>query len=340
MRQYFMRAGRASRVYEVFLGVTHIERKKRPVFSAAVPDSRSEVTSICFKQEACVLPADYESQSAVRRRLAALQRKPLRVHMAVMLGATLAAGIGASKLLLVLGLDDVLWRYPLIVLVSYGVFFAVVKLWLILFAGAKLALFDPTGIVDGLPSGSGGGGGSAGGLGGGTFGGGSFGGGGVSAGFQPVALPVVDPPPADLPLPAPSLTGGGGGGAGSGGGSGSGSGGSLLDGLGSLDDDSGLLLVVIALVALLVAVFGAGALLIWHAPAILGEAAFNTLLAAGLYRRAHAIGRPGWAGSVFRATRWPFAGVLVVSAAAGWVMHRFVPEAHRVADVVRLVLER
>ncbi len=86
---------------------------------------------------------------------------PLRLHMAVMLGATLAAGIAASKLLLVLALDDVLWRYPLIVVLSYAVFFAVVKLWLVVFAGAGLALSDPTGVVDGLPWPSGGGVGDA-----------------------------------------------------------------------------------------------------------------------------------------------------------------------------------
>jgi hypothetical protein len=42
---------------------------------------------------------------------------------------------------------------------------------------------------------------------------------------------------------------------------------------------------------------------------------------------------PDWMGSVLRATWGPFAVVLAISVAAGWVLHVYYPEVGRIAEL-------
>ena len=88
-----------------------------------------------------------------------------------------------------------------------------------------------------------------------------------------------------------------------------------------------------ALGVLLAVVFGAGIFLIYSAPAILSEAAFEFLLAGSLVKRSKKMDDPDWMGSVLRATCVPFAVVLVISIAMGWVLHEYYPEAARISDL-------
>jgi len=55
----------------------------------------------------------------------------LRFHMALILIATGLSGLAVSKLLLLVDLDNIVIRYPLAVLLSYGMFFLFIKLWLV-----------------------------------------------------------------------------------------------------------------------------------------------------------------------------------------------------------------
>ena len=92
--------------------------------------------------------------------------------------------------------------------------------------------------------------------------------------------------------------------------------------------------VVVVLAALVFALVAAGLYVIWAAPVILAEAAFEAALAAALARSAKRIDRPGWAGKVWRATALPFVVVLLIAALAGATAQSYCPEATRLREVV------
>jgi hypothetical protein len=97
--------------------------------------------------------------------------------------------------------------------------------------------------------------------------------------------------------------------------------------------DEGIVLIALAL--LLLAIFGAGAYLVYAAPEILSEAAFQALLAAGLIKASKKMDRPGWMGSVLKATWVPFVIVLVMTGILGWVAQTHYPHATRLADIFK-----
>lgn len=98
------------------------------------------------------------------------------------------------------------------------------------------------------------------------------------------------------------------------------------------DDLTGCLLLLF-----LAALFVTGGFLIYAAPAILGEAVFEVLLAAALARRARKLAAGGWSGSVFRATVWIFLAVLAFSVTLGWYAQKSCPEARRIRDAINCV---
>lgn len=55
----------------------------------------------------------------------------LRFHMSLILTATALSGLLVTKILLLLNVKEMLVRYPLAVVFSYLVFFALVKIWLL-----------------------------------------------------------------------------------------------------------------------------------------------------------------------------------------------------------------
>jgi hypothetical protein len=85
-----------------------------------------------------------------------------------------------------------------------------------------------------------------------------------------------------------------------------------------LDDDEGMVLVILGL--LVVVVCGGGAYLIVQAPEILSEAAFQAALSAGLVKSAKPMMKPDWMGSVLRKTWLPFVLFFAASVGAGWAI--------------------
>ncbi len=77
--------------------------------------------------------------------------------------------------------------------------------------------------------------------------------------------------------------------------------------------DEGAGFVLIPLMIVLALVFGAAILLIYEAPIILTEAAFEFLLAGVLIRQAKTIDDPNWVGSIFKSTWMPFSFTMAPS---------------------------
>ena len=236
--------------------------------------------------------------------------------MTLILLATSMAGVLASKGMFVVGLHNVAIRYPVTVLCAYLVFFGVIKAWLWLMTNAPTSSSQETdagvlnNIVIPLPSG-----GSA----QPSFSGkgGAFDGGGASDDFGDT--PAVALPDKEGAIGVGAVAG------------------NVVDGVTS-EKDGLILMAVLALLALLLfSVLGAGIFLIYQAPAILGEAAFNAVLAASLAHSSHKMHQPDWMGSIFKATWKPFAIVLALSIAAGLTMHHYLPSASRIIDVIHMV---
>lgn len=269
--------------------------------------------------------------TTIKRRLAEkIERSYLvRFHMLLMLSATVLSGAIFSKLLLLFGVSRMPVRYGIAIILSYMLFFLFVKLWLLYIGvGRSAGLIedknnsssDWTDLVpsplDAAPS-----------LGEKSsfidFGGGSSGGGGASGSFADsttsMEAPIeVGPNPADL-------------GASDGAGEGIGSAaGEALD----VGDEFGLgLIAVIILAALILFVFIAGGYLIWFAPTILSEAAFEVLLVTSLAGKVRQAERTGWETTVFKATWWIFLILLIVSIAFGIIAQQVIPNAVTAGDL-------
>jgi|SRR5579872_717184 len=246
-----------------------------------------------------------------KRLAAALQHRYfLRLHMTAILAATILVGLGLTRLLFGLGVIFAV-RYAIAVLGAYAAFVGFVKLW--------LAYISARGGSDWLNSVNFSGGGSSSSSSsssssGSSFGsgGGKFGGGGASGNWDetaPKAAMIAAPPPAKS----------------SGGSKSSSSGGS---------DDLGELVLVFLIVALVVAIIASFAWLVWAAPGILGETAFNAALAGVLTPHAHKAAHGNWIGSVLKKTAIPFVLIFALAIAAGaWAQH-VCPQAHRLADAL------
>jgi hypothetical protein len=237
--------------------------------------------------------------------------------MFIILLATTLSGILFSKLLLVLDVADFRIRYPLIVALSYLVFFACIRLWLSFLFSIRKSKSSVTDWIN-LPD-------SFGGRMKDAFqsfrgGGGRFGGAGASGTFdapQQTALATVALPQAPPPISGgtPKVIGN-----------------TIGKAVGSLADDD-IIVVVIALVALIVTILISAFILLYGAPAILSEAVFNGVLAASLIKRTRAISEKAWAESVFKASWKPFALTISVAFIAGLILHNYFPHAIRLADI-------
>lgn len=254
------------------------------------------------------------------------RRHSLRFHMSLILLATVCSGFLATRTMLALHLENVLLRYPLAVLCAYLVFFVSVKLWLRYIAPAPAtqnAHNNSPDVGDLLPDmpiscpsdGSmpfhGGGGG--------------FDGGGATDSFGDVGNAVAD-------SGADSLSGG----IDTGGGIGDAVGdvvGGVAEGLG---DEGGVVVVVVMAVfaAIMAVVIGTGVYLIYEAPFILSEAAFEFILAASLVRGSKRIDSDDWMGSVFKTTCIPFGVTLALATLAGYLMHRYFPDVTRISELL------
>lgn len=249
------------------------------------------------------------------------ERYLVRIHMTLLLLGVSVSGLLASKILLEFGLRSMLVRYLIAVCIAYAVFFFLMRIWL-WYVGASskddppfpdLDMVDVIDLgqisVDAVQGSAGMGEAPGVGLSGTA---GDFGGGGATDMWGNASTASV----------RSSVTPSGGGGS-------SGKSGGWDFDLG----DEGIVLVVLGL--LLLVIFGAGAYLVYAAPEILTEAAFQALLAAGLIKASRKMTRRGWIGSVLRATCIPFLVVLLMTGIFGWVAQKHYPNASRLADIFK-----
>jgi hypothetical protein len=263
-----------------------------------------------------------------------LARFYLRFHISLILLWSFSAGLLTTKAMLWAGVHSMLWRYPVTLLVSYGAFFLGVRIWLA-YVGADP--FGPGGrsgssLVDGAGNSSGfnlgfwGGGGSGSGSGTGIQGGGGdFGGGGASGSFASDTGSITDAA-ADVgasPVPTTSWFSGGGGGSG---------GGIDLD----LGDDGWLVVLLLVLVAaLLSSAFGAVIYLVYSAPTIMAEVAFQAMLAGGMVKSSQRWRDASWETSLFKSTWIPFTIVFVLALGTAVLAAKLFPAADSLPEVIR-----
>jgi hypothetical protein len=221
----------------------------------------------------------------------------VRCDMSLILIVVIASGVGASKLMLELGVHSLQVRYPLALLVSFLAFLLLIRVWI------WYVFCRPLGGVDlgDLPGPYGGGSGEVQFAG---FRGGDSGGGGASDSWS------------DGGDSTPSPSAGG-----------SGNGSFDID----LGDDWAILLVLAAVV---LAIVCAGGYLIYVAPHILPEAAWQASLGAGLARIAKPTEKGNWMRVVLRASVLPFLVVLALVMGLAHVANSHCPQAVKLAEAL------
>lgn len=266
----------------------------------------------------------------------------VRFHMTLILGAVCFSGAITSKLLLMLGVRLMPIRYLLAVCIAYAIFFLMMRLWLYYIGISPRARntisqsnnrrsSSSSSIGDGItgdgitfdlsPSDSGSGGSSWSG-----FGGGSSGGGGASDSWGETSEVAWLSPSSPSPASGSNSY--------QWGSATSGKSGSSFDF--DLGDDGCLAIVVLfLLIALVLGIFGAGAYLIYQAPAIFAETAFQAALASGLIKASKGMDAADWKGSVFKATWLPFVIVVVLALAFSIAAHRYCPKATKATEIFK-----
>lgn len=246
----------------------------------------------------------------------------LRFHMSLILIGTALVGLLASKLLLLSHVTSMVIRYPLAVVISYLAFFGFIKLWLsYITSHADSSSPDAGDVLDGITSvpdfssapvpsvGSFDGGG-----------GGLGGGGGVTGSFEVAGTDAAHSSVSsifDSVMPGE--------------GAGNAAGNVAGDAASGIAEEGGFVLIVLGI--LLAIVFGAALYMIYSAPYILSEAAFEFVLSAGLIRSMKKIDDVEWKGSILRTTWMPFIVVLLLALIAAAVLHAQYPEAHKLWEI-------
>ncbi len=241
-----------------------------------------------------------------------------RLQMSLIVACTGATGFVVSFLLLHVGLRRLWLRYAVAVLLAYGIFLLLVRLWLAL----QRRRLSVSSAGDGLnvdfgdiQIGGGGGSGSTGFSGG----GGSFGGGGASAVFEDAGNAPAQALASAASSPSSS-------------GSSFGSGFSF-----DLDLDGDEPVVVVVVIAVVGACVAASVYVIVAAPALFAEVLVDGTLTAGLYRHVRGLDEESWLEAAVKKTWIPFAVVVAFFVTAAVVFHHIAPEALSIGDVVHHV---
>lgn len=240
---------------------------------------------------------------SLRRRL---QRKSYpRLHASLILLLTGLTGFLVSFALLRLGLTAMWLRYPVAILVAYGMFLILLRVWLSLNRPRDWYLdkvVDTTlevvssdsNVVSGPDFG----------------GGGDFAGGGAGGSWQTVSTVTSTKSSVSTFTTAKS----------------SGSSGFSFDV--DLEDAWVLVLVVVALAAaLIVALY-----VVYIAPLLLAEILLDGVLLAGLYKRVKTIEHRHWLRGALRRTAIPAGLVVVFFIIAGFAMQKVAPEASSIGE--------
>lgn len=229
----------------------------------------------------------------------------IRFHMSIILTATILVGLLSTKILSAANVESVVLRYPTVVIISYFAFFFFIRLWLMYIKYRDKIIENAADLID-VP-----------------FdaqssqpgfsrqdsiecGSGEFGGAGASGSFE---------------IP---------------------SGGVLQEGSSSIAEAAGETsasileegaVILIPLMLIFALIFGAGIFLIYEAPLILTEAAFEFVLAGALFKKAKEIDNPDWIGSVFKNTWVPFALTLLLSVMGALLLSHMFPEATNLSEI-------
>lgn len=245
---------------------------------------------------------------SLKRRL---ERKSYpRLHASLILLLTGLAGFLVSFVLLRAGVTAMWLRYPVAILVAYGVFLMLLRVWLWLNRPRDFGLdldvleildvtsYESTEVTAPAPDGFSGGGDFAGGGGGGSWG-------------QSVSTVTSTKSSVSTFTSTKS----------------SGSSGFSFDI--DLDDGWWILIAIVALLgALIAAVY-----VVYIAPALLAEILLDGVLLAGLYERVKTIEHKHWLRSALRRTAVPAVVIVVFFAIAGYAMQRAAPEARSIGEV-------
>lgn len=221
----------------------------------------------------------------------------IRFHMSLILLGTVITGLLFSKALLAVNFENMAFRYPVVVFFSYLCFFAFIRLWLSYIRSSEPIgekAADITANMVGDLELPGSGASEF------EFGGGDFGGAGASGSFGDIGA--------------------------------SGAGDIAGEAGGSLVEEGGI--VLIPLMIVLAVIFGVGILMIYEAPIILSEAAFEFVLAGVLVKKAREIDSPDWVGSVFKNTWKPFLFTLILVIISANILSHFFPEAIKLSEVL------
>ena len=231
------------------------------------------------------------------------QQHYLRLAMTGILSATMAGGIVTNWLMFHLGVQNIGVRYPVAALAGYLLFLFVIRLWLWSTVQSRTQS--------------------------------------NSTSFSQHSLDLLD---GNTPVVFPSMSNSssgyrGGGGKFSGGGSSGSWGESSASGSGrgggstgsSIDGDNAL--AIIAVVALVAVFAGSAVYLIYSAPTILGESAFQAAFAGILAKRARSIHAGGWLDSILKSTWKPFSCTVSICIIFGLFCHHLRPDAHRIVDL-------
>jgi hypothetical protein len=230
--------------------------------------------------------------------------------MSLILIGTILSGLILSKLLLILHVDRMLIRYPLVVILSYLCFFIFIRLWLSYIRNREKIISNTLETTGDLLS-------SVDGFSGKSiaevvdFGGGQFGGGGASGSFGDFGGSTI------MQNSAKGL------------GEAAGEAGASLFEF----EEGGIILIPLMIVLSLI--FGVTVLLIYQAPFILTEAAFEFVLAGALIKKAKELDSPYWIGSVFANTWKPFVFTFLLVVAASGALSHYFPEAVKITQIIK-----
>ena len=261
----------------------------------------------------------------VQRLVARLEDQSFpRLQMSLVVAMTGGSGLLASFLMLKAGIESMVLRYPLALIVAYAVFMLLMWIWLLVTSRdfdelAVEGLGHSVDVADVLIRSSSASRGSFPTRGPGfeSGGGGDFGGGGASASFDSSGGAAM--PPVRVTGTSQSWAGGGS------------SGSSSSDAGGFFSDlDVRLLLVALAIGIALASLY-----VVYIAPVLFAELLFDGVLSYRLYAHLKKEERQHWLETAFKKTAWPFiaTGLLLVAVAAG--MSSYAPGAKSLGEVLK-----
>ncbi|MFZ4538277.1 hypothetical protein [Propionivibrio sp.] len=267
-----------------------------------------------------------ESEETSKKRLAGwlVQRFFVRFHISLILAFAVGVGLLATRGLFSLGLETMHWRWPLAMLAAYAAFLLGVRLWLAYVGLGRYLEREEEPAIDVHDLGFSGSGGDSGGVpcfGDGSRlvldevgGGGSFGGGGASGDFSDLAgsdLGNLSDSGSGISLPDIDLD------------------------VGGADEGCLPVVILVLVLALLAVVLGVGFYIVWQAPFMLAEVAFEAAMAAGLIRSARKVDDPGWIGGALSASWKPFLLIFLFSLIVAALAEKFAPQARTLPQIIQ-----